>query len=79
MEQKIPIRFRDVKVKGKCYKKHKINHFPVDSLIKKGLTVGKFKLKVSSLGEDESLWGWLILEEKEELAALKGKVIEKIG
>ena len=63
MEQKIPIRFRDVKVNGKCYKKHKVNHFPVDSLIKNGLTTGKFKLKVSSLGEDESLWGWLILEE----------------
>ena len=62
MEQKIPIRFRDVKVKGKHYKKHKINHFPVDALIKKGMTTGKFKLKVSSLEEDKTLWGWLILE-----------------
>lgn len=62
MEQKIPIRFRDVKVKGKCYKKHKINHFPVDSLIKNGLTTGKFKLRVSSLEEDKTLWGWLIIE-----------------
>lgn len=63
MEQKIPIRFRDVNVGGKHYKKHKVNHFPVDALIKKGLTVGKFKLKVSSLEEDKKLWGWLILEE----------------
>jgi len=60
---KIPIRLRDVKVKKHLYKKHRINHLPVDTLIKNGLTKGKFRLKVASGTEDESLWGWLILEE----------------
>jgi len=59
---KIPIRLRDVKAKGKHYQKHRINHLPVDTLIKKGLTKGKFKLEVSSSSEDKTLWGWLVLD-----------------
>ncbi|GAH30742.1 unnamed protein product [marine sediment metagenome] len=59
---KIPIRFRDVEAKGKHYQKHRINHFPVDTLIKKGVTKGKFKLEVASSSEDKTLWGWLVLE-----------------
>ena len=60
---RIPIRLRDVKARGHHYKKHRINHFPVDTLIKKGLTNGKYKLKVASDIEEKTLWGWLILEE----------------
>lgn len=62
MEIKIPVRYREVKAKGRLYKKHRINHFPVDTMIKKGLTTGKFKLKVASDIKDKSLWGWIILE-----------------
>jgi len=62
---KIPIRYRTVKVKGRCYKKHKINHFPVDTLIKRGLTRGKFRFEVSS-SSSGTLWGWLILGEDDD-------------
>ena len=61
--KKIPIRKEKIKVRGKVYNKYKINHFPIGTLIKDGLTQGSFKIVMSSEeGESKTLWGWLILE-----------------
>jgi len=63
--KKIPIRKEKVKVRGKVYSKYKINHFPVGTLIKDGLTQGSFKIVMSSEEEEnKTLWGWLILEKE---------------
>ena len=63
--KKIPVRKEKVKVRGKVYKKYKINHFPVGTLIKMGLTQGSFKIVMSSEEEEsKTLWGWLILEKE---------------
>jgi len=59
--RKIPIRKEKVKVRGKVYNKYKINHFPIGTLIKMGLTQGSFRIVMSS-EEEKTLWGWLILE-----------------
>jgi len=65
MKWKIPIRKDKVKVRGKVYSKYKINHFPVGTLIKDGLTQGSFKIVMSSEEEEnKTLWGWLILEKE---------------
>jgi len=65
MKWKIPIRKDKVKVRGKVYNKYKINHFPVGTLIKMGLTQGSFKIVMSSEEEEsKTLWGWLILEKE---------------
>jgi len=61
--RKIPIRKEKVKVRGKVYNKYKINHFPIGTLIKQGLTQGSFRIVMSS-EEEKTLWGWLILEKK---------------
>jgi len=63
--KKIPIRKEKIKVRGKVYNKYKINHFPIGTLIKMGLTWGSFRVVMASDEEkSKTLWGWLILEEK---------------
>ena len=52
-------------MRGKVYNKYKINHFPIGTLIKMGLTQGSFKIVMSSEEEEsKTLWGWLILEKE---------------